>query len=87
MATGTLISVDEYLATSYSPDKEYVGGVLVERIAGEKPHSRIQRNLILAFYARYRGLHVWPKLRMRTVGEHHRIPMFASLSPSLQPTF
>ena len=36
MATGTLISVDEYLRTSYSPDKEYVDGILVERNVGEK---------------------------------------------------
>ena len=31
MGAGTLISVEEYLRTSYSPDKEYVDGVLVER--------------------------------------------------------
>jgi hypothetical protein len=30
MSTGTLISVEEYLRTSYSPDMEYVDGELVE---------------------------------------------------------
>ena len=73
MGAGTLISVDEYLRTSYSPDKEYVDGVLVERNVGEKPHSRIQRNLILAF-AKFPGVQVWPELRMQTSAGHHRIP-------------
>ena len=74
MGTTTLIPVEEYLATSYSPDKEYVEGVLVERNVGEKPHSKLQRNLVLAFGVKYPALQVWPELRMRSVGNRHRIP-------------
>src|SRR5215470_14670100 len=74
MATGALISVDEYLRTSYSPDMEYVDGVVVERNVGGKPHSRIQRNLILAFGSKSSRLYVWPELRMKTVADRHRIP-------------
>ncbi len=35
MATGALVSVDEYLRTSYRPDCDYVDGILVERNVGE----------------------------------------------------
>ncbi len=42
MATGTLVSVEEYLSTSYSPDCDYVDGQLLERNVGETDHSRLQ---------------------------------------------
>ena len=48
MSAGTLISVEEYLNTSYDPDVEYVDGVLVERNVGKWLHSLVQRNIILA---------------------------------------
>ena len=38
----TLVSVQEYLDTAYSPDREYVDGQLVERHVGEHNHSRLQ---------------------------------------------
>ena len=41
MATATLISVEEYLATSYRPDRELTDGQLVERNLGEYDHSRL----------------------------------------------
>jgi hypothetical protein len=34
MATGTLVSVEEYLNTSYSPDCDYVDGQIVARNEG-----------------------------------------------------
>jgi hypothetical protein len=34
MATGALVSVDEYLSTSYDPDCDYVDGVVEERNVG-----------------------------------------------------
>jgi hypothetical protein len=36
MATTTLLSVEEYLRTSYSPDREYRDGVLIERNADDE---------------------------------------------------
>ncbi len=39
MATTTLITVEEYLRTSYEPDAEFVDGVLEERSTGEDRHS------------------------------------------------
>jgi len=38
----TLVPVDEYLRTSYSPDCEYVDGRIVERNLGEKGRSILQ---------------------------------------------
>jgi hypothetical protein len=35
----TFVSVREYLRTSYSPDREYVDGRIVERNLGEKGHA------------------------------------------------
>jgi Uma2 family endonuclease len=74
MSATTQIPVEEYLAASYSPDREFVEGVLVERNVGEKPHSKLQRNLVIALTARYPALHVSPELRMRSVDNRHRIP-------------
>ena len=36
------MSVEEYLSTSYRPDREYVDGLVLERNWGERDHSRIQ---------------------------------------------
>ena len=42
MATSVLIPIDEYLNTSYRPDREYIDGEVVERKMGKWEHSRIQ---------------------------------------------
>ena len=42
MPTSTAVSVEEYLSTDYSPDREYVDGAVVERNLGERSHSRLQ---------------------------------------------
>ena len=47
MGAATLVSVEDYLSTSYSPDREYIDGRIVERNLGEKTHSSIQANLII----------------------------------------
>ncbi len=49
MAASVLVPLEEYLATCYRPDKEYVNGELVERSAGEHDHSYLQV-LIAAFF-------------------------------------
>ena len=50
MAASVLVPLEEYLATCYRPDKEYVDGELVERFVGEHDHSYLQV-LISAFFA------------------------------------
>jgi Uma2 family endonuclease len=68
-------SLEEYLNTSYSPDREYVDGVIVERHVGERPHSLIQSNLVFFLRQRYLHMFVWPEQRVRTVpGRRSRIP-------------
>jgi Uma2 family endonuclease len=43
MATSsTLLSIDEYLNTSYHPDADYVDGEMEERNVGKYSHSKIQ---------------------------------------------
>lgn len=74
MATGTLISVDEYLSTSYDPDMEYVDGVLVERNVGEWLHSLIQSNIIFALRRKYPGIYVVPELRSKVTQSRYRLP-------------
>jgi Uma2 family endonuclease len=80
MATATLIAVEEYLATSYEPDREYVEGRLVERNVGEHDHSRLQALLAAQFCSlekRY-PIRVFTEQRVRVAtGERrhrYRIP-------------
>ena len=51
MSTGTIVTLSEYLATSYRPDCEYLDGELLERNVGEWDHSRLQTLL-----SRYLGI-------------------------------
>lgn len=74
MSTGTLISVEEYLRTSYSPDMEYVDGELVEIHVGEKGHSQVQSNIIFALRTKYRHIRVYPELRSRVTATRFRLP-------------
>jgi hypothetical protein len=46
MGTAALVSVDEYLRTSYSPGHEYLDGLILERHLGELTHSDARRKLI-----------------------------------------
>ena len=43
MATATtLIPIEEYLRTTYHPDRDYVDGEIQERNLGEREHARLQ---------------------------------------------
>jgi Uma2 family endonuclease len=74
MTVGTLISVEEYLNTSYDPDVEYVDGVLVERNVGDWLHSLIQRNIIIALSRKYPRVYAVPELRSKTRDTRYRLP-------------
>jgi hypothetical protein len=47
MITSAAVPVEEYLQTTYHPDKEYVGGQLVERNVGEHDHCLLQSLLVI----------------------------------------
>ena len=74
MAVETLISIDQYLGTSYDPDVEYVDGVLVERNVGDIFHSLVQRNIILALSIKYPQVFALPGLRSKTRETRYRLP-------------
>ena len=59
MSAGTFVPLEEYMGTSYSPDREYVDGVLVERLVGEIAHGVVRSNVILALRRRYPRLRIW----------------------------
>ncbi len=40
-----IVSVEEYLRTSYRPDRDFVDGIVEERNLGEYEHSRLQGKL------------------------------------------
>ena len=68
MATTHLISVEEYLHTSFEHDAEYVEGRIVYRSVPKKPHSKMQSFLDRTIYGigRPLGYKVWPEQRIRT---------------------
>jgi len=74
MAAETLVSVEEYLSTSYSPDMEYVDGVLLERNVGEWNHGQVQSNVIFALRRKYADIKVIPELRSKVTGTRYRVP-------------
>ena len=79
MASGTLVSLGEYLESMYEPDREYVDGQLLERNMGEPEHAGLQGLLIGWLLERRRqlGLHVFPECRLQVAPRRYRIPDIA----------
>ena len=76
MATAAnLLSFDEYLNTSYSPDCEYIDGVLQERNVGRGKHSFVQGRVYLKLSEQLgsRAI-VLPEQRTRISPTRVRIP-------------
>ena len=76
MPTGTLISVEAYLATSYRPDCDYVDGQVLERNVGERDHGRLQLLLGAYFLARQKqwGTYAIVEQRVQVKPNRYRIP-------------
>jgi len=76
MASRTLVSVEEYLRTSYRPDCDYVDGEIVERNLGELDHSDLQGEIIAYFRTRLRsrGVFAYPEQRVQVSATRFRIP-------------
>jgi Uma2 family endonuclease len=77
-STQQLVSIDEYMHSSYEPDAEYVEGRIVPRPMPEKPHSKMQSYLIreLCRAGEPLGYQVWPEQRVRTQADppRYRVP-------------
>jgi Uma2 family endonuclease len=77
MAASVSVPVEEYLNTSYEPDREYVDGTLVERHVGEYLHSRLQLLIaaVLLGRERERRFRVFTELRIEVrQRRRYRIP-------------
>jgi Uma2 family endonuclease len=72
MAVAMLVPIEEYLSTSWDPDREYVDGRLIERNVGDLDHSYMQGFFLFAF--RERGLHGFVELRVQARPGRFRIP-------------
>ena len=80
MGTKTLMSVDEYLHTTFDgADREYLDGEVVERNMGNKSHGRLQGWLVrlLGAYEERTGLYVIPEVRHRVQKNSLSIPDIA----------
>ena len=76
MSAGTLIPVNEYLSTSYHPDREYRDGVVMERNVGDEAHSWLQ-TLLVAYLARRRKqwqIVPYAELRIKVREDWYPIP-------------
>ena len=72
----TLVSVDEYLHSSYEPDCDYVDGELVERNVGERGHGVLQGHIYSYYLTRIRKSGVYPFIeqRVRISAQRYRVP-------------
>jgi len=76
MSSATLVSVQEYLATSFRPDRDYVDGEIQERNLGERPHSRTQGRIYAFLFQREGrwGICVLPEQRVEVAPTRFRVP-------------
>jgi Uma2 family endonuclease len=76
MKSGTQVSLEEYLETSYRPDCDYVDGEVVERNMGDLDHADVQT--AMAAYLRSRqkdfGVYAIVEWRVRVSSMRYRIP-------------
>jgi len=76
MAAANLISLDEYLGTSYRPDCDFLEGEVIERNVGRRKHSYAQVEIAIWFGSRKNQFHLQPltELRLRVTPTRVRIP-------------
>jgi len=72
MAVATLMPIEEYLSTSWGPDREYVDGRVIERNVGELDHSYLQ--YLIAKLLEQKGLLPFVELRVQVRASRFRIP-------------
>jgi Uma2 family endonuclease len=87
MATILQRSLQDYLGTSYRPDREYVDGEIRERNVGKYEHARVQALLTLWFGTHERdwGVQVVTEQRVQVSPTRVRIPDVTLLPTGAQP--
>ncbi len=76
MKTAALIPVEEYLRTTYRPDRDYVDGEVLERNLGELDHSDLQSEFVHYFRAHQREwkTYAFVEQRVQVAKTRFRIP-------------
>ena len=83
MASKTLVSVEQYLKSSFDgPEPDYLDGEIVERHLGSKPHSKVQKRLLLFFEALRKSSQcdAYPELTLRLSPTRYRVADVAVLT-------
>lgn len=82
MAAGTLISVEEYLKTTYRPDCDYIDGEVLERNVGEFKHGRLETVIGAWLFSRETRWHIRAaaEVRLKVTARRFRIPDVMILS-------
>jgi Uma2 family endonuclease len=86
-ATQAQLSIDEYLHTSYQPDREYLDGELRERNVGKWEHARVQW-LLASWFARHEaewGIMGSTEQRTQVASGRIRIPDLVLVKAEPQP--
>ncbi len=83
-----LVSVEEYLHSSYEPDVDYVDGVLEERSLGEMDHGALQRRLLLLLCGIDASMEerVFPETRVQISPSRFRVPDLCVLPEDFEHT-
>src|SRR5271166_6906743 len=83
MSSATLVSVQEYLSTSYRPDRDFIDGELQERNLGELEHSLLQTAIGAWFWTRQKEWNVVPVVeqRVQVAPTRFRVPDVTVLRP------
>jgi Uma2 family endonuclease len=91
MATAALVSVSEYLNTTYRPDRELLDGQPTERNVGEYDHSNLQGALVVWMRGRQHewNIRVLPEQRIQVTPGRFRVPDLCVVSrkQKLEPVF
>ncbi len=74
MGAQTLVPAEEYLATDYSPDVDYVDGVLEDRNVGEKDHAKLQFRTAKLLEGPGSRPHVFIETRVQVKPSRWRVP-------------
>jgi len=75
MSTKVLMSVEEYLHTSFEPAAEYLDGEVVERNAGEFFHSAVLGTVLslLHPFRKTLGIRIAPVIHIRITPTRYRV--------------
>jgi Uma2 family endonuclease len=86
MQTEEMVSVREYLSTSYRPDCDYVDGAVLERNVGEWDHARLQARVAMYLLNRERqtGIYAATEQRVQVKPNRFRIPDICAVASSGQ---